>query len=423
MSQDFDTHPTSQPPLKNIQDSIPKTVWYIGLMMFMANTAYIMIYTFCGVYLKNIAGVSFGVIGLLEGLAEFASYVTKLLSGVISDNMPRRKPLVVFGVGLAVVSRILLAFSPTVFLITLTRIMERLGNGIQATPRDALVGDITPPHRRGEAYGLKRSIAQAGSLLGAFLGFVVMYYTNDDYLMVFFVACIPSVLAFMVLLFFVKENKGHKTSAATAEIPLPDAKRKHPIQLKNLKRMGRSYWMIIVIAAFFMLARFSETFLNLHANKSFDLAPKLLPMVMLAYNAGYFFISYPIGYIADRMNRYWILVIGILMLVLSDFFLATAQNLTFFFIGAFFWGVQLGITQNVFTTLIAETVPEDLRGTGFGIFYIVCAFSALIADNAVGHISENFGLFHVYTYGGVIGIISLFVLTFTMGYRPKKKLI
>ena len=41
--------------------------------------------------------------------------------------------------------------------------MERLGNGIQATPRDAMVADIAPPNRIGASYGLKRSLATAGS--------------------------------------------------------------------------------------------------------------------------------------------------------------------------------------------------------------------------------------------------------------------
>lgn len=400
---------------------MPTAVWMIGLMMFMSNAAYVMIYTFCGVYLKNIAGVSLGMIGFLEALAESASYLTKLLSGIVSDRMSKRKPIVLVGVALAVISRILLAFSPTVFFITLTRVLERFGNGIQSTPRDALVGDLTAPERRGEAYGLKRMIAQGGSLLGAFLGFFVMFYTNDDYTSVFMVACFPSVLAILILIFLVKEKKEHNASAVTAEIPLPDEKRRHPIQFKNLQRMGKGYWMIILVAGVFMLARFGETFLNLHANDNFELLPRLLPMVMVAYNAGYCIISYPIGYLVDRMNRYWVLAIGIVMLILSDFFLATAQSLPVFFVGAFFWGIQFGITQNVFTTLIAQTVPEDLRGTGFGIYHITCAIGAFIADNAAGQISKNFSIHHAYTYSGIMAIIALLVLFFSMGYRSKKE--
>ncbi|HCU06607.1 MAG TPA: hypothetical protein DIC42_03385 [Holosporales bacterium] len=415
-------HSTTTSHIRSQQEkpSIPLSVWMVGFMMFMACASYVMIYAYCGIFLKNVAGVSLSWIGFLEAMAEAASYLTKLLSGVISDQMDRRKPLVVAGIALTVISRLLLAISPTFALITITRIMERLGNGIQSTPRDAMVGDIAPPSRCGESYGLKRALAQAGSLFGAFLAYAVMVYTNDDYTSVFYVACIPSVISLLILIFFVKEKRTQKISAITAEIPLPKAKRKHPIRMENLLRMGRSYWMLMLVASIFFLARFGETFMTLHANGSFSLEPRYIAMVMVAYNLGHCLIAYPAGYIADRMNRYWVLAMGILMLILSDLCLATATGLTTFFIGAFLWGVQFGITQNVFTTLIAETVPEDLRGTGFGVFYIICASSAFIADTLAGQIGDHYGVEKIYIYGCVMAIISLFSLMFTMGYRKKK---
>jgi len=399
---------------------IPLSVWMVGLMMFMACASYVMIYAYCGIFLKNVAGASLSWIGFLEAMAEAASYFTKLLSGIISDQMTRRKPLVVAGIAMTVISRLLLAMSPTFALITVTRVIERLGNGIQSTPRDAMVGDLAPPSRRGESYGLKRALAQAGSLFGAFLAYAVMVYTNDDYISVFYVACIPSVISLLVLIFFVHEKRAQKSSAITAEITLPQAKRKHPIRMQNLKRMGRSYWMLMFVAAVFFLARFGETFMTLHANGSFKLEPRYIAMVMVAYNLGHCLIAYPAGYLADRMNRYWVLAMGILMLILSDLCLATATGLTAFFIGAFLWGVQFGITQNVFTTLIAETVPEDLRGTGFGVFYIVCLNSAFVADTVAGQIGEYYGVGQIYIYGCVMAIVALFCLMFTMGYRKKK---
>ncbi|CAO5678410.1 MAG: putative MFS-type transporter YfcJ [Holosporales bacterium] len=402
-------------------EKIPVTVFMIGLMMFMANASYVIIYAFCGVYLKDIGGVSLGLIGILEGLAEATSFLLKFLSGIVSDHLGRRKPLVLFGQILAALSRLVLALSPVFGIVVFSRIVERIGNGLQATPRDAIVGDITAPHRRGEAYGIKRMLAQAGSVFGAFLGYFVMAYTNDDYLTVFKVACIPSFIAVAIVLFFVKENKQHKTSAVTSEIPLPDEKRKHPIKMETLLKMGRSYWMIILIAAVFMLARFGENFMLFHGKENFGILVRFLPLIMITYNAGHSLISYPIGYIADRMNRYWVLAIGILMLVLADFCLATAQSSVVFFIGTFFWGVQFGITQNVFATLISQTVPENLRGTGFGIFNIVCAISCFSADALAGFISQNISIYHTYIYGGVMAIISLLFLIFAMGYRGKKE--
>ena len=43
---------------KNTPIPIPTTVWLIGMMMFLANLSYIMVYSLAGVYLKTVVGVS-----------------------------------------------------------------------------------------------------------------------------------------------------------------------------------------------------------------------------------------------------------------------------------------------------------------------------------------------------------------------------
>ena len=165
-----------QPPVDSTNTSakpvqpIPQTVWTLGWMMFLINLSYVMIYSFSGIYLKTLLGVSMGLIGLLEGLAEAASFAMKLVSGMFSDFLRRRKPVMIFGYMLSVFSRPILAISNSFALVLTARIMERLGNGIQATPRDAMVADVAPPKRIGASYGLKRSLATAGSFFGGVCG-------------------------------------------------------------------------------------------------------------------------------------------------------------------------------------------------------------------------------------------------------------
>ena len=121
---------------------IPQTVWILGGMMFLINLSYVMIYSFSGIYLKTLLGIAVTWIGFLEGLAEAASYAMKLFSGMFSDYLRRRKPVMVFGYLLSVFSRPILAISNSFALVLTARLMERLGNGIQASPRDAMVADV-----------------------------------------------------------------------------------------------------------------------------------------------------------------------------------------------------------------------------------------------------------------------------------------
>ncbi len=399
---------------------IPQTVWILGGMMFLINLSFVMIYSFSGIYLKTLSGVTNTWIGFLEGAAEAASFAMKLLSGMFTDYLRRRKPVMVFGYMLSVFSRPLLAVAGSFGLVFTARLMERLGNGIQATPRDAMVADVAHPKRIGASYGLKRSLGTAGSFFGAVCGILAMIWTGNNYQHVFLLASIPAVIAFMILIFVVKEPKQYDHPAVSAEIPLPVPKRRPKIHWSNLSLLGQTFWLLMVVNSIFMLSRMSETFLILHAHSNFGLENTYVPAIMMLFNAGWCAASYPVGVLADRMNRYWFLAIGIIFIVLADLILASATSLIFVFIGVAFWGIQYGVTQNIFISLIAETVPEDLRGTGFGCYYIISAISVFFADMGAGVISHHYGEAYAFIASGIVALFSLLTLVVIMGYKQKK---
>ncbi len=409
------------PEKKNISSkSVHPTVWKIGAMMFLVNLSFVMGYSFIGVYLDSL-GVAMAWIGVAEGVAEASSYLMKLFSGMISDYLKRRKPIMVVGYSMIVVSRIIFGFAGSFLPIFFGRMMERVGNGTQSTPRDTMVADVSPSNKIGAAYGIKRTLSQLGAFLGAIAGIFAIQWFNSDIQAVFQLAVIPAILAFLILIFFIKEPKKFEHSAVSAEIPLPEQKRKHPISLKNLPLLGKSYWLLMIVALIFMLARFGESFLVLYAKKQFDLPLSQVPLIMMVFNAAWCLTVYPVGVMADRMNRYWFLLMGIIFLVVANMVLANADTITMVWIGVAFWGVQYGITQNIFLSLIAEIVPENLRGTGFGCFYVICALSEYLANHMVaGIVSQVYGQSRSFLASGMIAAFSLLVLIVIMGYKSNK---
>lgn len=400
---------------------IHSTVWKLGWMMFLVNLSFVMGYSYIAIYMDSL-GVAMAWIGIAEGVAEASSYLMKLFSGMISDFLRRRKPIMVVGYAMIIFSRVVFGFANTFSPIFFGRMLERIGNGTQSTPRDTMVADVAPPKRIGAAYGLKRTLSQSGAFIGAIVGMIVIRMFNNDIQSVFQAAVLPAIIAFLILLFLVKEPKKFAHSAVSAEIPLPEQKRKHPISLKNLPLLGNSFWMLMLVAGIFMLSRFSESFLSLYAKKEFGLALENAPLIMMTYNAAWCLTAYPIGRLSDRMNRYWFLIIGIIFLILADMILANATSLSMVWFGVAFWGIQMGITMNIFLSLIAEIVPEDLRGTGFGCYYIICAVSEYFANHVVaGIISQNFGQSQAFFTSGIIAAFSLLVLILIMGYKGKKQ--
>jgi hypothetical protein len=78
---------------------IPILVWVLGCMMFLVNLSFIMVYSYVGIYMKSL-GVTMGWIGVVEGVAEGCSYLMKLFSGMFSDYLRRRKPVMLVGYGI-----------------------------------------------------------------------------------------------------------------------------------------------------------------------------------------------------------------------------------------------------------------------------------------------------------------------------------
>ncbi|MDP3371532.1 MAG: MFS transporter [Candidatus Paracaedibacteraceae bacterium] len=402
-------------------DQIPKMVWVLGASMFLFNLSMVMVLPFSGLYLQML-GVGLIGIGFLEGLSEAASFLMKFASGMISDALRRRKPIMLLGYFLIFIARPLMALASGVNLFYSGKIMERFGNGIYSAPRDALVADITPASRLGSAYGLKRSLATAGSFMGAVCGFLVMWAFGDNISAVFWLACIPSSIAFILVFIFIKEPKRYEHSAISSEVPLPAEKRRHRVKWSNLRLLGSSFWLLMLINGIFMLSRLNEQFIVLHATTNYGLLMRYAPVIFMVFNIGWCATSYPIGVIADRMNRYWLLAIGIILLVIADIILATAGNLWILYTGVLFWGFQYGVTMNIFSSLIAEIIPENLRGTGFGIYYIISATASMITEPLVGGwVAKNFGFHNSFIVSAIIGLAALIALIIVMGTRSSQR--
>jgi MFS family permease len=373
-----------------------------------------MSYSFSGLYLKHIIGTSAMGIGFLEGICETISHLMKLFSGMLSDFFGKRKSIMVLGYIFSVISRPVLATSHSFLLVFSARMMERFGNGIQASPRDAIVADVAPRKRIGESYGLKRSLAYIGSLIGGGLAIVAVKATNNDYQTVFALASIPAVFAFLILIFCVKEPHRYDHPAIASQAPLPSPKIQTKFSFRNFKYLGTLFWLLMGVNTIFMMARMNETFLILRMNEGFRSDPMFAPIVMIVFNVGTAISSYPIGLLGDKFNRMNLLCIGIASLLLADIVMYSATSVSTMCLGILFWGIQLGSTQNVFISLIAEKVPEELRGTGIGVYWLINAISAFCADTLAGFVAHRYALEYIFVSSGIIGLLALSSLLLMM---------
>lgn len=389
--------------MKKSQTRIPASIWAIGFASMLLNISAVMIFGIAALYVKQVLGVATGIVLLLEGFFEAMAYVMKLFSGVISDYLRKRKLVMVWGFALTVVARLIFALSSSFTALLSARILDRLGNGIQSTPRDALVGDLAPENTKGACFGLRQSLAVAGSFIGGFIGIWCMITTNQNFQIVFAVASVPAFLGLLLVMFCVKDSHENEVSADKKPI-------RHPIHLSDLKRLGKPYWILMGIALVFMSARVGESVLVLHATGSFNLDQSFSHAILILYNVMNSLCSYPVGYLSDKFGRYGFLGLSFFILILADAFLGFADNLTTMMIGVGLWGIQIGMSQSMFLSLIADHVPEDLRGTGIGFFYLISAAALLLAGGIGGIAEHMYDQFATFIVSGAISLVALLML-------------
>lgn len=370
---------------------LPASIWALGLVSMLMDVSSEMIHGLLPVYLVSVLGASAFTVGAIEGVAESTTLIVKMFSGAISDWLGRRKLLAALGYGLAALSKPAFPLAGSVGLVVAARFVDRIGKGIRGAPRDALIADITPERQRGAAFGLRQTLDTVGAFVGPGLAVLLMLATHDDFRRVFWFAVLPAIASVGLIVFAVREPQG-----------APRAERvKFPLRPSELKRLGLAFWLIAGVATVFTLARFSEAFLILRA-RSMGLGEAFAPMVLVVMNVVYAASAYPVGVLSDRLGRRGVFLAGIALLVAADLTLAFAPTLAVAAVGVALWGLHMGFSQGLLSALVADTVPADLRGTGFGALNLVTGLATLAASLIAGAVWDSIGPRATFAAGAVL---------------------
>lgn len=374
---------------------LPAGIWLLGFVSMLMDISSEMIHSLLPMFMLTTLGASALAVGLIEGLAEATALIVKIFSGALSDYLGRRKGLAVLGYALGALTKPLFALAPSIGIVLTARLLDRVGKGIRGAPRDALVADLAPPQLRGAAFGLRQSLDTVGAFLGPLLAVGLMLLWADDFRAVFWVAVIPGVLAVALLIFGLREPDRHRAGTPT-----------HPIRRESLVRLGRAYWWVVGIGAVFALARFSEAFLVLRAQQG-GIPIALVPLVMVAMNLVYALSAYPFGKLSDRMSHTRLLALGLAVLIAADLVLALGSHWGGVLVGVTLWGIHMGLTQGLLATMVADTAPEDLRGTAYGFFNLVAGVAMLVASVLAGLLWDRLGAPVTFYAGAGFSLLAL----------------
>jgi MFS family permease len=376
--------------------AVPRSVVALGFVSLFMDISSEIIHSLLPVFLVAVLGASALSVGFIEGIAEAASQVTKLFAGAISDWIGKRKPLVLAGYGLSALTKPLFPLASGVGVVVAARFIDRIGKGIRGAPRDALIGDVTPVELRGTAFGLRQAMDTVGAFIGPLLAMLLMAASNDNFRLVFWMAVLPAIIAVLLILYGVQEP----------DVPRAAERRHFPIQRAELERLDGAYWWLVSIATILTFGRFSEAFLLLAA-EHVGLAIALIPGVLVVMNLVYAASAYPFGRLSDVISRRLLLALGVGFLIAADITLATAGTPWQVAAGVVLWGLHMGATQGLLSTLVVDAAPADLRGTALGMFNLITGAALLVASVLAGWLWTAFGPAATFIAGGTFAGIAL----------------
>jgi MFS family permease len=324
-------------------------------------------------------GLGAAALGLIEGLADLAGSLTKLVGGVVGHRVEHKRPWTTLGYVVTAAGIAALGLARSVAAIVSLRALAWAGRGFRGPLRDFLLSDAVSPAHFGRAYGLERAADMLGAVSGPVVA-AVLLALGVELRWVIVASLLPSLGAAAAVHFGVRERPHRATDGPAAAAPRPLA--------AALRDLPRGYWLLIAGVLLFGLGDFSRTFLILLASRALGArdgaATGVFTGAVLIYslhNLVSAFAAYPSGRLGDRFPKRRVLCVGYALGVATHALLAwSAGSLGWLLPAVVMSGIYIAVEDTTEKAAVAEILPRELRALGLGI---------LAAANAVGDVVSS----------------------------------
>ena len=384
--------------------ALPRTVWLIGLISLVNDSASEMIYPLVPLYLSSVLMAGPRALGIIEGLAEATASLLKLFSGVIVDRTRRARPWVVVGYGLAGLGRPLMALAGSWPWLLAIRFADRVGKGLRSSPRDALLAASVDAEHRGLAFGLHRAMDNAGAVIGPVTASLLLAWQlplRD----IFLWSAVPGALC-LALALLIREPRAAPV-------------RHQPFDWR-LRDLSPTFQRYLLVVAVFTLGNSSNMFLLLRA-RALGVPDAQIPLLWAAVSAVAMLCSAPLSALSDRVGRVQLLLGGYAAYGLFYLSLGTISGGGPWLFALFgFYGVFMAATEGVEKALVADLAPAARRGTAFGWFNLTTGAALLPASVIFGWIYDAASPLAAFVFSGGCALLAAILLWRWVGVDQRR---
>ena len=357
---------------------LSRPVWLLGWVSFFTDTASEMVYPLLPLFLTRVLGGSAMSLGVIEGVAEGANSVLKIVSGWLTDRSGEPKKLVLGGYSLSSAVRPLMAFVSSWPQVVALRFVDRLGKGIRTSPRDAMLARFAPDQHRGRVYGFHRGMDHAGAVAGPLIAAAYLYFYPDAYRSLFMWTLVPGIIVVLLIL----KVPNEKTAVREAQGPRSDARGS---AATNAAELPRRFYLAMAIILLFALGNASDAFILLRLT-DLGIQPVWIPLLWAALHVIKMSSSVIGGAMSDRFGRRTMIGAGYLWYaaIYAAFAWTSTPATT---IAVFLaYGLYFGLTEGVEKAWVADMAPATARGLAFGIYNAALGIGGLAASLIFGAI-------------------------------------
>ncbi|MET7301643.1 MFS transporter [Embleya sp. NPDC005575] len=355
-----DPRAQAPPPTARGIRRVAPVVLILGVVSLVTDVSAEMVTAVLPVYLVLGLGLSPMAFGMLDGLYNGATAVSRLLGGHVADRFRRHRTVAAVGYGISAGCKLLLPAAGGVSAIGGVLAADRAGKGLRTAPRDALISMAATPAEQGRAFGVHRAMDTAGALFGPPVALAVLWVTADAYDAVFVTSFCFAAFGLLVLLLFVRDPTPEAVVAGAG----PQAVCA-PVRLLDAAAVLRVPGFIRVCLAALLLGATTvgDAMLYLLLQRHTHLSPHLFPLLPLGTALVFLLLAVPAGTAGDRYGRGRVFLAGhaallcgylVLLAPLPDRAMIVAIPSL---LGLFYAG-----TDGVLMALAAPAAPAGQRG-------------------------------------------------------------
>lgn len=340
--------------------------------------------------------------GIMTGAFTIAALFIRIVAGKMLDKVDRRKVLI-FGVGVTVLSTMAYLFTTNIYTIILLRVMQGIGFGIASTAIATIVTDVTPESRMLEGIGYSGVGITITTAIGPSIALAVVGSDYSNFNVLFIVtASVALFTIFLVPRLANKEKVNKKDELAS------DSK-------------GIDISKIIIPATVLFLAAIAEsTILAFTALYGIELGFSNIGLFFTINAIGILVSRLFINQIVNRLGTNIVVAFGVVIFAGSMFGMAMSKSFVMLIIMGFLCGVMIGSLLPIVNLLILDSASKSSRGMANAIYYAVIDAGYGIGSIMWGSVVVAYGYRAIYACSSIALVVAFLIFIVSI-FKSKVK--